>query len=113
MSDPLDDDRARLARGEPAWGDVLPGTDAVRYFVPTDPGLGPTLCRTVEKLEAFYVESYRGQGRWESDSDPFTWLTGWPDSPPNSRELAPVEAALLMTTLDEMDAAWWEDRPTT
>jgi len=101
MSDSPDDDRERIAGGEPAWGDVLPGTDEVQYYVPTDPGLSPALCRTVAKEGAFYVESYRGQGRWEVDSEPFTWLGSQPGDQLRCRELTPIDAARLMVRLDQ------------
>jgi len=101
MSGPTDDDRERIARGEPAWGDVLAGTDEVQYYVPTDPGLSPALCRTVAKEGTFYVESYRGQGRWKVDSEPFMWLMWDPGTQPRCRELTPIDAARLMVRLDE------------
>jgi hypothetical protein len=96
-------DPERLARGEPPWGDVLPGTDEVQYYVPVDETLQPTLCRTVAKDGAFYVETYRGNGRWEGDSEPFSWLMWRVGSEPTCHELAPVEAADLMRELDGRD----------
>jgi hypothetical protein len=95
------DDVARVARGEPAWGDVMPGTDEVRYYVPVDRGLKPAVCRTVAMEGAFYVEAYRGQGRWEVDSKAFDYLASAPGDPPTCRELDPIDAAAFMLQLDQ------------
>jgi hypothetical protein len=54
------DDQSRLERGEPAWGDVLPGTDEVSYHVPTGSNDPPKLFRMVAKLGAFYFRPTMG-----------------------------------------------------
>jgi hypothetical protein len=58
------------------------------------------LCRTVAREGAFYIESYRGYGRWEADSEPITYLTMYKGQSPPSIEVPPGAAARLMAQLD-------------
>lgn len=93
-------DRRLVEAGEPPWGDVVPGTDTVEYFT-VDPEIERDLLfRTVAMEGAFYVERYVGGGRWESDSDPMSYLTS-----PTGEDFAAIllsgpDAAQLMKALD-------------
>jgi hypothetical protein len=84
----------------PPWGDVLPGTDEVRYFAPLDPAATPKLFRTVAMDGAFYVEGYVGGNLWQTDSEPMTYLLTPPGEPANCDELEPRDAARRIAALD-------------
>jgi hypothetical protein len=84
-------------------GGCPPGTDEVVYYRALDESGETILFRTVAREEAFYAETYRGDGRWEVDSEPFTFLLGGGDLPPPEPSFAidGRAAALLMRELDK------------
>ncbi|MEP7379091.1 MAG: hypothetical protein ABI725_05950 [Chloroflexota bacterium] len=87
-------DRRLIAAGEPPWGNVLPGTDEVEYFVVDLP---TTLLRTVAARGSFYLQRYAGHGRWVTDSQPMDYLMG---DPMKGRPIAGREATQVMAFLD-------------
>jgi hypothetical protein len=105
-------DRRLIEKGEPPWGNVLPGTDEVAYYRTVRRGARhpwwrwrrPTetvLFRTVSKLGAFYTESYAGQGRWVSDSDAAEdLLTDPAGHPGKAKAISAREAGELMAKRD-------------
>jgi hypothetical protein len=52
------------------------------YYRALDESGETILFRTVAREEAFYAETYRGDGRWEVDSEPSAFLLGGGDLPP-------------------------------
>jgi len=89
-------DRRLIEAGEPPWGEVLPGTDEVTYYVAEGTPDGTVLFRSVAMRGALYVERYRGNVGWKVDSGPFTY---W-NKEPLAREIAGREATRWMAALD-------------
>lgn len=100
--DDTERDRRFAEAGEPPWGDVLPGTTSVTYWRPEPPAPDVPLIRMVAEVDGgpFYVESYRGHGRWVLDSQAFGLLGHRPEDPPRSLPVEPRRAAEIMREID-------------
>jgi hypothetical protein len=100
--DPEERDRRLIAAGEPAWGDVEPGTTSVTYWLAQPSPTEAILFRIVAEVEhgPFYFESYSGNGRWEVDGRGFTYVGHAPGDSPKYVQLTGRQASQVMMSQD-------------